>query len=225
MRDLNRKALIGSLRLLFILFAIIFIAAGTLRFWQGWACLGSFFVPAGVIGVYVARNDPALLERRMKAGPKAERETGHKVVQALAAVVFVADFAVPALDYRFRWSSIPAWVCVLGDALMIAGFGVVFAVFRANSFTSGIIEVAEGQSVISTGPYAVVRHPMYSGSLIMLFGIPMALGSLWGLLVNPPMTAAIVWRLIDEERFLLVNLPGYGAYREKVKSRLVPHLW
>ena len=108
---------------------------------------------------------------------------------------------------------------------MILGFVILFRVFRANSFTSGIIEVAEDQRVISTGPYALVRHPMYSGGLIMLFGIPLALGSWWGMLMNVPMTAAIVWRLLDEERFLLRNLPGYAEYRGTVKYRLIPLVW
>jgi protein-S-isoprenylcysteine O-methyltransferase Ste14 len=225
MKDLHRKALIGILRTLVILVIALFLPAWTMRWWQGWACLAAFFVPACLITVWVARNDPALLERRIKAGPAAEKERGQKVVQVIAAVVFFADFAVPALDYRFRWSPTPAYVCVIGDAMMVLGFFVVFAVFRENSFTSGIIEVAEDQTVISSGPYAVVRHPMYVGGLVMLYGIPLALGSWWGVLVNVPMTVAIVWRLLDEERFLVKNLKGYAEYRERVRFRLIPLMW
>jgi protein-S-isoprenylcysteine O-methyltransferase Ste14 len=139
--------------------------------------------------------------------------------------VFIADFGVPALDHRFGWSSVPGYVCIMGDILMILGFAIVFIVFRANSYTSGIIEVAADQKVISTGPYAVVRHPMYSGGLIMLYAIPMALGSWWGMLVNVPMTAAVIWRLLDEERFLVGKLAGYAEYREMVKYRLAPFVW
>ena len=225
MKDLHRKAVIGILRTFVMLVAAVFGPVWTLHYWQGWACLAAFFVPACVITVYVAKYDPALLERRLKAGPKAEKETGQKVVQSIAAIVFLADFMVPAFDHRFGWSSVPAYVAVIGDLMMVLGFVIVFAVFRANSYTSGIIEVAEDQKVISTGPYALVRHPMYTGGLIMLFGIPLALGSWWGMLINVPMTAAVVWRLLDEERFLAGKLPGYTEYCETVKYRLIPFVW
>jgi protein-S-isoprenylcysteine O-methyltransferase Ste14 len=225
MKDLHRKALIGILRTFVMLVAVIFLPVWTFSYWQGWACLASFFVPACVITVWVAKNDPALLERRLKAGPKAEKETGQKIVQGIAAVVFLADFALPAFDHRYGWSSVPWFAAVGGDLMMVLGFVIVFVVFKANTYTSGIIEVAENQKVISTGPYALVRHPMYTGGLIMLFGIPLALGSWWGMLVNIPMTAAILWRLLDEEKFLLRELPGYAEYREKVKYRLVPLVW
>lgn len=225
MKDLHRNALIGILRTFVLLIIAVFVPAGTLRYWQGWACLAAFFIPACAITVWVAKNDPALLERRLKAGPSAEKERGQKIVQAITAVVFLADFAVPALDHRLGWSSASAFVAVLGDAMMVLGFAIVTAVFRANSFTSGIIEVAEDQRVISTGPYAVVRHPMYVGGLVMLYGIPLALGSWWGTLVNVPMTVGIIWRLLDEERFLVKNLNGYAEYRQRVKYRLIPLMW
>jgi protein-S-isoprenylcysteine O-methyltransferase Ste14 len=225
MNALHRKALFGILRTFFVLVAVIFVPSWSFRYWQGWACLAAFFVPACVITVWVAKNDPALLERRLKAGPKAEKEIGQKIVQTIASIVFLADFVVPALDRRYGWSPAPAWASVVGDLMMVLGFVIVFRVFKENSFTSGIIEVAENQKVISTGPYALVRHPMYTGGLIMLFGIPLALGSWLGMLINVPMTAAIVWRLLDEERFLLRNLPGYAEYRGTVKYRLLPLVW
>ena len=205
--------------------AAIFIPVWTLRYWQGWVCLAVFFVPACAITVWVARNDPALLERRLRAGPKAEKEIGQKIVQVITSIVFLADFAIPALDHRFGWSKVPTYTAIIGDVMMLAGFAITFAVFKANSYTSGIIEVAEDQRVVSTGPYAVVRHPMYSGGLILLFGIPLALGSWWGMLINVPMTVAVLWRLLDEERFLAEHLVGYTDYREKVHSRLVPFVW
>lgn len=225
MNHLYRRALVGLLRTFVILVVAVFLPAWSFRYWQGWACLAAFFVPAGSISVYVAKTDPALLERRLKAGAKAEKEKGQKVVQSITAVIFFADFLLPAFDHRLGWSRIPAWACVIGDLMMVAGFVVVFLVFRENSYTSGIIEVAQGQKVISTGPYALVRHPMYTGALIMLLGIPLALGSWWGTLINLPMTAGIVWRLLDEEKFLSRNLPGYSEYLRSVKYRLVPLLW
>lgn len=208
-----------------MLVAVVFGPAWTFRYWQGWVCLAAFFVPAIVITIWVAKYDPALLERRLKAGAKAEQRTGQKIVQGIAAVVFLADFALSAIDHRLGWSRAPWYAALAGDAMMLIGFAIVFAVFKENTFTSGIIEVAENQKVISTGPYAVVRHPMYTGALIMLFGIPIALGSWWGILVNLPMTVGIVWRLLDEERFLGKELLGYPEYMKKVKYRLVPGLW
>jgi protein-S-isoprenylcysteine O-methyltransferase Ste14 len=225
MKDLHRKALSGILRTFVVLVAVIFIPPWTLHYWQGWACLAAFFVPACAITVWVAKNDPALLERRLRAGVKGEKEKGQKIVQAVASIVFLGDFLVPAFDRRFGWSHVPAWVAMAGDGMMLLGFGITIAVFKANSYTSGVIEVAEDQKVISTGPYAMVRHPMYTGGLIMLFGIPLALGSWWGMLVNLPMTAAVLWRLLDEERFLAEKLSGYTEYRQIVKYRLVPYVW
>ena len=225
MKDLHRKAVIGTLQTFAMLCAAIFLPVWTLRWWQGWACLAAFFVPACMISVWLAKYDPALLERRIKAGPQAEKEKGQKIVQAITVIVFPADFLVPAFDHRFGWSHVPAWAAIAGYLMMVTGFVIVFYVARANSYTSGIIEVAEDQKVISTGPYAVVRHPLYSGALIMLFGIPLALGSWWGMLVNIPMLAAVIWRLLDEERFLVGKLPGYAEYLESVRYRLAPFVW
>lgn len=225
MKDLHRKALLGIVRMFIVLCAVIFLPVWTVRWWEGWACLASFFVPACVISLWVAKNDPALLERRLKAGAKDEKERGQKIVQGIAGIVFVADFGVPAADHRFGWSHVPLSGVVLGDLMMVTGFLVVFYVFRENSYTSGIIEVTEEQRVISTGPYAVVRHPMYAGALIMLIGIPLALGSWWGMLVNVPMVAAIIWRLLDEEKFLVGKLPGYAEYLARVRYRIAPFVW
>ena len=225
MKHLYLRALLGFLQTLAILVPAVFLPVWTFRYWQGWACLAAFFVPAGIIGVFVAKSDPALLERRMKTGAKAEKETGQKVVQSIAAVVFLADFVFSTFDHRFGWSRVPAWACLAGDVMVVAGCAVLFWVTRENSFASGVIEVAKDQKVVSTGPYAIVRHPMYIGALIMLFGIPLGLGSWWGMLINIPMTAALVWRLRDEEKFLSRNLQGYTEYLGTVKYRLVPLVW
>ncbi len=225
MKTLHRKALAGILRTFAILMIALFVPVWTLRWWQAWACLAAFFVPACVISVWVAKYDPALLERRLKAGPKAEKEKGQKIVQRITGTVFLAEFLIPAFDHRFGWSRVSVFADITGDLMMVSGFMIVFAVFKENSFTSGIIEVAEDQRVISTGPYAIVRHPMYAGGLIMLLGIPLALGSWWGMLINILLIAALIWRLLDEERFLTERLPGYREYLRAVKYRLVPWLW
>jgi len=137
----------------------------------------------------------------------------------------VALLIVPALDYRFGWSGASLPVVIVGDLLVIAGFYVVFIVYKENTFASATIEIAKDQKVVSTGPYAIVRHPMYAGGLSLMIGTPLALGSYWGLLAFAAMSPFLVWRIFDEERFLARNLPGYTEYREKVRWRLIPKVF
>ncbi len=223
--DVNRKALGGLLSLVVTLAALLFLPAWTLDYWQAWMFLLVFSVSVLLITVYLMSRDPGLLERRIQAGPGAEREALQKIIQFLASVVFVAMFVVSALDHRFRWSTVPVYVVMAGDSLVALGLLGVFFVFRENTFTSATIEVDTAQVVISTGPYAFVRHPMYIEALIMLAGVPLALGSWWGLLTLIPMTLVIVWRLLDEERFLAQNLSGYQEYTQRVRYRLLPFIW
>ena len=225
MKELNRRAFGGVLKNTVIMGALIFLPAWTVRYWQGWICLLVFFVCATGITLDLMKHDPALLERRMTAGAGAEKEKSQKIIQVFTLIVFLALIVVSALDHRFAWSPVPALGVIIGDGLIILGFVFVFLVFKVNTFTSGIIEVAAGQEVISTGPYSLVRHPMYLGALILLMGIPMALGSWWGEIAMAPMIAVLVWRLLDEERFLVRNLPGYEEYRRKVTYRLAPFVW
>src|SRR5271168_1606451 len=154
------RALAGFLQLLIVMMIIIFVPAWTLDYWQAWIFLAAFFVPALAITIYLMKNDPMLLERRVNAGPGAEQERSQNIIQALAALAFGAMFIVSALDHRFAWSVVPAVATVLGDILVVLGFYFVFLVFKENSFASGTIEVEAEQKVIATGPYAIVRHPM-----------------------------------------------------------------
>jgi protein-S-isoprenylcysteine O-methyltransferase Ste14 len=221
----TRRAYTGLAQLLVVLAVVLFVAAGTLDYWQGWLFLAAFGVPATLVTIYFLRNDPALIERRLDAGAAAETRKSQKIIQALASVFFVALLLIPALDRRFGWSAVPTPIVVIADLLVALGLLIVFFVFRENSYTSATITVSEGQKVISTGPYRVVRHPMYAGALLMLLCVPLALGSLVGLVAFVPMTAAIVWRLMDEERYLATELSGYEDYRRKVRHRLVPYVW
>jgi protein-S-isoprenylcysteine O-methyltransferase Ste14 len=195
------------------------------RFSEGWVFLAVFSGSSLAITLYLVKKDPKLLARRTQAGPVAEKERTQKVIQGLASVAFLATLVVPALDYRFRWSHAPTAAVVGGDVLVALGFLLIFFVFRENTFTSSVIEVDPEQRVVETGPYAVVRHPMYSGALVMFLGVPLALGSYLGLATFVPFAAVIVWRLLDEERFLASHLAGYSAYRERIRSRLIPHVW
>jgi protein-S-isoprenylcysteine O-methyltransferase Ste14 len=225
MNTLNRKAIGGLLILVLVLAAVLFVPAWTLDYWQAWAFLAIHSTSSLAITVYLMKKDRKLLERRMNGGPTAEKEPVQKIIMFLVSLGFIGLIVLPAFDHRFAWSDMPPHVALAGDVLVVLGWLVIFFVFKQNTFTSAIIELAPDQTVISTGPYALVRHPMYAGGLVMLLGIPIALGSWWGLLVIAAMTPALIWRLFDEEKFLARNLPGYGEYQKKVRYRLIPQVW
>ena len=222
---LNVKAFGGLLLLFLIMAALLFIPAWTLDYWQAWAFLTVYFAWSLAITLYLMKNDPDLLARRTSGGPTAEKQTAQKIIMSFTSLGFIGLIVIPAFDHRFAWSHMPPSTALVGDLLVALGWLAIFFVFRENTFTSATIELAPDQKVISTGPYALVRHPMYAGGLIMLLGIPIALGSWWGVLVMAAMMPALIWRLFDEEKFLSRNLPGYMEYQNKVRYRLLPHVW
>jgi protein-S-isoprenylcysteine O-methyltransferase Ste14 len=219
------RAFAGFAFLFGVIAVVLFGSAGTLHDGRAWVTLAVFFGCAGLITVWLWFRDKALLERRVKAGPGSEPDPMQNVVQGLAGLVFLAIFAVPGLDRRFGWSHAPLAISLAGEVMIAIGFLIVFLTFRENTFTAGTIEVAEDQHVIDSGPYAVVRHPMYAGALIMIIGIPLALGSWWGLIPAALLVPVIAWRLAREEAFLAANLAGYSDYRGRVRYRLAPILW
>ena len=225
MDDLARRAYVKLARFQITLAVLIFLPAWTLRYWQGWLVWTLFAVCCVAMTQYFLTRDRALIARRMESGPVAEREPRQKLIQTFSSVLVVAIFLVSALDYGGGWSSVPVAAVQIGAALIVLGFAVMFQAFRDNSFAASIIQVDRGQKVIDTGLYARVRHPMYSGALLMFAGIPLALASWWGLVPVVLLAAAIVWRLTDEERFLARNLAGYEAYRGRVSARLIPGVW
>lgn len=225
MRNLHTKALVALLLLFLAMAALLFVPPWTLDYWQAWTFLGVYFAASAAITLYLMKRDPQLLARRMSGGPTAEKLPVQKIIMSLTSLGFIGLLIVPALDRRFAWSHMPLDVALAGDVLVGLGFLGIFFVFRENSFTSATIELAPDQKVISTGPYALVRHPMYTTALVMLLGIPIALGSLWGILVFAAMLPALLWRLFDEEEFLVKNLPGYREYRARVRYRLIPQVW
>jgi protein-S-isoprenylcysteine O-methyltransferase Ste14 len=208
-----------------VLWLALFLPAWSLGFWQAWTYWIVFVASVTAISAYFLKKDLALIESRVNVGPGVESERGQKIAQVLLGVFFILLIVVPSLDHRLRWSSVPVYLVIAGDVFVALGLSVIFLVFRENGHASAAIEVKEGQRVISTGPYGVVRHPMYAGALVMLLFTPLALGSYWGLLPFLGMTAVIAFRLSGEEEFLARNLPGYGEYRRKVRYRLIPLVW
>ncbi len=225
MKNLTRQAFLGLVQLIVLLAIFLFLPGWSFNYWQAWVFLLVFTVSVFLITLYFLRKDPNLIQSRLKAGPAAEQEKSQKIIQAAASLFFILPFITSSIDHRLGWSKVPTWIVLLGDVLVGLGLYIVFLVFRENTFTSATIEVREEQKVISTGPYAVIRHPMYSGAFIMLLGIPLALGSWWALIFVFLLFAAIVWRLLEEEKFLSKNLPGYTSYRQKVRYRLIPFIW
>jgi protein-S-isoprenylcysteine O-methyltransferase Ste14 len=225
MQTLTAKAFRALLLLIAAMAALLFIAAGTLDYWQAWIFLAVYFALSVAITLYLVKKDPALLARRMSGGPFAEKQTAQKIIMSFTSLGFIGLLVVPALDHRFGRSNMPPSVALAGDGLMALGLLGVFFVFKENTFTSATIELAPDQQVISSGPYALVRHPMYASALVLLLGIPIALGSWWGVLALFAILPALIWRLIDEEKFLARNLPGYVEYQQKVRYRLIPWVW
>jgi protein-S-isoprenylcysteine O-methyltransferase Ste14 len=205
--------------------ALLLLPAGTLDYWQAWVFIVVFLGAANAIGAYLALKDPALLERRKRIGPTAEQGTAQRIIISVGILSFLGVLVFSALDQRFGWSTVPPYVSVVGDVLVALGLFIDLLVFRENTYGGSSIRVVEGQQVISTGPYAIVRHPMYAGVLIMMVGIPLALGSWWGLLLVAVTAPVLIWRILDEEKVLQQELPGYTEYMHDVRYRLAPSVW
>jgi protein-S-isoprenylcysteine O-methyltransferase Ste14 len=223
--SLGKRAALSLVLLAIAMGLVLFLAAGTVDYWQGWVYLGVFFGTSGPITLHLGRKNPALLERRLRGGPTAEKEPRQKIIMVFTSLGFLGLLVVPGLDHRFGWSSVPVTLVVLGYVLTLLGLAITFRVYRENPFASATIEIASDQRVISTGPYAIVRHPMYAGGGLYLLGMPLALGSYWGLVALVAMVPALLWRLLDEERFLRKNLSGYTEYCAEVRWRLVPRVF
>jgi protein-S-isoprenylcysteine O-methyltransferase Ste14 len=225
MNSPNVKTFAGLLVLFLVIAALLFASAGTFRYWQAWTFFAVYFAASLAITSYLMKNDPALLRRRMSGGPFAEKAPVQKIIMIFMSLGFIGLLVVPALDHRFAWSHMPPLVALAGDVLVVLGLLGIFFVFRENSFASATIELAQDQKVISTGPYAAIRHPMYAGGLVMMLGMPIALGSAWGLPIIAAMIPVLIWRLLDEEKFLASHLPGYIEYQNKTRYRLIPLVW
>ena len=223
----NQQSLGKGLVIRFILFfpvmgLMFFLPAGTFNYWQAWVYIFIVAVPAVFLGMYLYKHDRALLERRMRM---KERLSGQNLIVVTSGIFFVATFLIPGFDFRFHWSEVPVAVIILSQVLVLAGYLIVALVFRANSYASRIIEIEKYQMVITTGPYAIVRHPMYVGVLIFYLFSPLALGSYWAAIPALCIVPFIIARIKGEEKELLENLAGYSEYATKTRYRLLPGIW
>jgi protein-S-isoprenylcysteine O-methyltransferase Ste14 len=218
------RNVIGGLASLACTLIVFFAPAGTFRFWQGWTYLAVFLIANASLFGYLRRADPKLLERRMR-NPASEKATSQKLTQLAAVLLFVGTFVLPSADRRFSWSHVPLSVTLTAYVILALGFLIVFLALRENTFAAVNIVVEAGQTVVTTGPYARVRHPYYSGLLVCIFATPLALGSWWGLLTFVPMALLLALRIRYEERFLGEHLRGYAAYCRSVRYRLLPLVW
>jgi protein-S-isoprenylcysteine O-methyltransferase Ste14 len=225
MKSLRTRAWLAVAVVAVIEGLLLFIPAGTIEYWQAWVYLAVFTAGSALTTLYLLKRDPALLERRMRGGPAAEKRPTQRVIMLFTSVGFISILVVPALDHRFGWSDVPPAVVIAGNVLVVMGYLLIVRVFRENTFTAATVQVAENQRVISTGPYAIVRHPMYAGGAMYLFGTPLALGSYWGFVPFAAMLPFLIWRLLDEERLLAKDLPGYTEYQQRVRYRLIPFVW
>lgn len=205
-----------------LLGVLLFWPAGTMAYTQGWLLMGILFIPMFLAGLVMMAKNPDLLRSRLNAKEKRGKQS---LVVKLSGLMFLTGFILAGLSFRFGWWMLPQWVSILGAVLFLTSYALHAEVLRENTWLSRTIEVQEGQTVVSTGLYGIVRHPMYAATLVLFLSMPLVLGSVWCLLVFLAYPAIVSKRLLDEERFLVEELPGYGEYMKKVKWRLVPFVW
>jgi len=222
LRALKRTILVRLFSILLILGLVFFLSAGTIKYREAWAYLITISIPMMIFGAWMFRHNPKFLERRMKTEEKRKEQ---KLIQKAGSLPFLLVYLLPGLDKRFGWSDLPFSTALIGLALVLLGYLMILYVFLTNSYASRVVEVEKEQRVITTGPYALVRHPMYVG-VIFFYGVtPIALGSTWALIPSLLIIPILVFRIKDEEKELLENLKGYREYSQKVRYRLLPFVW
>jgi len=221
-RELIRMVVVRFLLAFFVLSMMFFLPAGTWAYWEAWMYLSLLFIPMVFVIAYLLKKDPELLARRMRT---REKEGAQKLIVKLSYIPFLLAFLIPGFDKRFGWSNVAPGISIAAGICVLLGYGMVFLVFRENRYASRVIEVEQGQTVISSGPYAMVRHPMYLGALLMYILSPLALGSHWAMIPAVLFVPIIVARIRNEERVLVKNLKGYQGYMQETRYRLIPGLW
>jgi protein-S-isoprenylcysteine O-methyltransferase Ste14 len=220
--ELKKQILLRFIMAPIFMGLMLFLPAGTLDYWQAWIYFGVLLIPVSFVVFYFLKNAPELLERRMRM---KEKEQKQKTIQIFGIIIFLIGFITCGLDYRYHWSNVPVYLVIVANAIVLSGYIFVFLVLRENSYASRIIEVEEDQKVITTGPYAIVRHPMYLGVLVMYLFTPFALGSYWAIIFFLPLIPLLVSRLLYEEEMLLRELPGYKEYCQKTRYHLIPFIY
>lgn len=205
-----------------IVAAMLFWPAGSWDYWNAWLLMGVLFTPILVLGTVMLIHSPALLRKRLE-GKEKERE--QRWVVALSGVMFVASFVVAGFNFKFAWTTLPEWITWVGVAIFLLSYVLYAEVMRENAYLSRTIEIQQGQQVVDTGLYGIVRHPMYSVTLLLFLSMPIVLGSVWAFLIFLVYPFIIAARLLDEEKFLEEELEGYREYKQKVKYRLIPFIW
>jgi protein-S-isoprenylcysteine O-methyltransferase Ste14 len=208
-----------------LILCLMFLLAGTFNYWQAWVFIAVLAVSHTVVITFWALTNPVAAKRRISSGPTAETRTTQKIIITGIWLSVFALIVFSAIDHRFGWSRVPPAVSVIGDALVAIGIGVTMLVVVQNNYAAATVRVEAGQKVVSGGVYKFVRHPMYVGNVIMMVGIPLALGSYWGLLFILPGLAVLVFRIVDEEKMLTQELAGYSEYAQRVRYRLMPYVW
>ena len=207
---------------LVVLPLLFFLPAGTIRYWEAWVYLALLLIPVFFVMRYLLKHDPVFLERRMRT---REQQAPQKLVIKLSFLWFFLVFILPGFDQRFGWSDVPVVAVLAADLLVLLGYGVILRVFQENRYASRVVEVEKGQPVIQSGPYAIIRHPMYLGTALMYLATPVALGSWWALLPALLIVPILVLRILNEEKVLAEQLPGYRGYMQKTRYRLIPGVW
>lgn len=225
MNTLYRKLIRSSVLGILVILVLLFIPAGTLNYWQGWLYLAVFIIASTAYSLYLAKHDPDLLKRRTEAGISYENELAQKIIILLLYVTCTVLVVLPPLDVRFGWSLVPWYMSIIGDVLVIFSFYMFYLVSKVNTYAAANIRVEEGQKVITTGLYGFIRHPMYLGALFLFIGTPLALGSWWAMLLVPIFLPILVARILNEEKILARDLPGYAEYQKKITTRLIPFIW
>jgi protein-S-isoprenylcysteine O-methyltransferase Ste14 len=204
---------------------MLFLPAGTFDYWQAWVLIALFTLPTWILSIYMLRNNPAALERRLRAEAVGETRMLQKVIASFALLLLMASMVFSALDHRFGWSPVPPALCLVGDVVVAIGLGFAILVMIQNAYAGTTVLVEAEQRLVSTGLYGLVRHPMYTGNVIMMVGIPLALGSSWELVFVIPGLVVFGLRIRDEEALLTQELSGYREYTQQVQYRLVPYVW
>jgi protein-S-isoprenylcysteine O-methyltransferase Ste14 len=221
-RATTRRVLVRVAALVAVLAAVLFIPAGTLAYREAWVYLGALLIPFAFVVGWFLRTNPAFLERRMRM---REQEGAQRRIVGLSWLWFLLAFVLPGLDYRLGWSDVPVPVVFAADLVVLLGYGLIVLVFRENQYASRTVQVDQGQQVISSGPYALVRHPMYLGAMLMYLASPLALGSYWALIPALAIIPILVARIANEEEVLARDLPGYREYQQRISHRLLPGVW